>query len=446
MLKLSFYGGAGEVGRNCFLLQDGNDALLLDAGVKLGLREEYPLISDAQIRSLRRIAISHTHLDHIGFLPFMYRKGCRAKIFATKPTQDMTKLLLEDYLRIKQDRERRAHHKFPAEKHDFGEKDVAKALKQFTAVEYGQEVGGGKMRFSFHNAGHILGSAITLVRGSKRVLYTADINLRETILLDPAQKGLAADVLITEATYGGKADRIMPVKEAREKLVKSIAVVLKKGGKVLIPSFAVGRGQEIMFILETYMRSGALPKVPIYIDGMILKANRIYRQNVIDCRREIQKRILIGNDDPFKSPLFREPSATKKEVYREGPAIIVTTSGMMSGGPVIDYFKRLAGDPRNKLILVGYQAEGTLGRRLLEGEREIGFQEELIRVKIPIENISLSAHADHAQLVEFARSVKGLKKVFVIHGDGEKTVELAAALRRPGLEVIIPKNGESYNL
>ncbi len=445
-MELSFYGGAGEVGRNCFLLEDGNDALLLDAGVKLGEREEYPLLADARIRSLRKIAISHTHLDHIGFLPFMFRKGCRAQIFATKPTRDMTQLLLTDYLKIKESRERKAGHKFPSAKHDFGEKDVVMALKHIQQVGYGEVVRAGRMSFSFHNAGHILGSATTLVKGQKRVLYTADINLRETILLDPAEKGLTADVLITESTYGGKADKITPVKEARAALIKSISTTLKKGGKVLIPSFAVGRGQEIMFILETYMRSGALEKVPIYIDGMILKANRIYRQNVIDCRREIQLRILMSEEDPFKSPLFREPSESRKEVYREGPAIIVTTSGMMTGGPVMDYFKRLAGDPKNKLILVGYQAAGTLGRRVLEGEKEIGFHEELVRVRMSVENISLSAHADHAQLVEFARSVKGLKKIFIIHGEGKKPLELADDLRRPGLEIIIPKNGESYNL
>jgi len=326
----------------------------------------------------------------------------------------------------------------------FGEDDIVKVLKHMRMMEYGQEQRiGQKLRISFHNAGHILGSSTILVKGTKRLLYTADFNLRETILLDSAKMGLAADALVIESTYGGFHDLIPSVKEARAQFIETINKTLMKGGKVLVPSFAVGRGQEILFVLESHMRSGALQKAPIYVDGMILKANRIYRQNVIYCRDEIQKRILTSDEDPFRSPLFHEPSKSRKEVYREGPAIIVTTSGMMTGGPAVDYFRRLAGDARNKLVLVGYQAAGTLGRKLLEGEKEIPFAEELIRVKMDVKSVSFSAHADHKQLVEFARNVKGLKKVFVVHGDGQKPQELAEDLRRLRLEVIVPKNGET---
>ncbi len=562
-MRLTFYGGAGEVGRNCILLGDGKDELLLDAGVKLGEKEEDPTIPDSKTRQLKAISISHAHLDHIGYLPFMFRKGCNARIYATKPTRDVMQLLLSDFLNIRQKREMRrmlmrdggtyhgeqgqphqrrrqgfeqnageerkpqrqglGHgsgpgqhaeegrkpqrqgfrhgpdlgqhaprqregfkprqhqggaaglregferqqrqgsdwrrrgdfgHKRPLREHagarkfegiGFSEHDIANVLRHTEMMEYGEErrVCGG-LGMTFHNAGHILGSAVVSVRGARRLLYTADLNLRETMLLAPARKGLAADVLITESTYGGKMDSIEPVKEARAKFIETIGRTLKKGGKVLVPSFAVGRGQEVLFILESHMRSGALEKVPIFVDGMIIKANRIYRQNVIYCKEEVQKRILMSEEDPFKSPLFREPSKSRSEVYREGPAIIVTTSGMMTGGPAIDYFKRLAGEPRNKLVLVGYQAEGTLGRKLLEGEKEVGFKEELVRVRMDVENVSFSAHADHAQLVEFARSVKGLRTVFIIHGEGTKPKELAEDLEKQ-YEVIIPKNGETFN-
>lgn len=521
---MTFYGGAGEVGRNCFLLEDGKDRLLLDAGVKLGEKEEYPNIPDAVLKGLGAISISHAHLDHIGYLPFMFRKGCNARIYATKPTRDVMQLLLSDFLNIRQKREMRRrfaaggerqaggrlardggtpqyhahqqkmhgqrpqyraqhathrfgstpqarhpgeqaargpigarpHHPQRPERHrphvphkigdvGFSEHDIVKVLRHTEMMEYGAEkrVGSG-LWMTFNNAGHILGSATVLLRGARRLLYTADLNLRETMLLDPAKKGVAADVLITESTYGGKNDVIEPVKAARAEFIRTIDQTVKKGGKVLVPSFAVGRGQEVLFILESYMRSGMLEKVPIFVDGMILKANRIYRQNAIYCKDEVQKRILMSEEDPFKSPLFREPSKTRNEVYKEGPAIIVTTSGMMTGGPALDYFKRLAGDARNKLVLVGYQAQGTLGRRLLEGEKEVGFAEELIRVRMDVENVSFSAHADHAQLVEFARSVKGLKKVFIIHGEGSKPKELAEDLERD-YEVVIPKNGEAFN-
>ena len=525
-MRLTFYGGAGEVGRNCILLGDGKDELLLDAGVKLGEKEEDPAIPDSKTRQLRAISISHAHLDHIGYLPFMFRKGCNARIYATKPTRDVMQLLLSDFLNIRQKREIRRRlmrdggthhgqhagegrkpqqqregfrhgtspgqkregfkprqhqggavglregfarqqrhgsewrrredfgHKRPLREHPaarkfegigFSEQDIMKVLRHTEMMEYGEERRvSGRLGMTFHNAGHILGSAVVAVRGARRLLYTADLNLRETMLLAPARKGLAADVLITESTYGGRTDTIEPVKVARAKFIETINRTVSKGGKVLVPSFAVGRGQEVLFVLESYMHAGILPKVPIYVDGMILKANRIYRQNVIYCKEEVQKRILMSEEDPFKSPLFREPSKSRSEVYREGPAIIVTTSGMMTGGPVIDYFKRLAGDSRNKMVLVGYQAQGTLGRKLLEGEKEVGFGEELVRVRMDVENVSFSAHADHSQLVEFARSVKGLKKIFIIHGEGTKPRELAEDLERD-YEVVIPKNGETFN-
>jgi len=435
-LKIKFYGGAREVGRSAFLVTDGDSNLLLDAGVKLGAqgKEQFPLIRPRDARNIQSIAISHTHLDHVGFLPMLYKMGCKAQSYATKPTRDMTQLLLADYLRI-QGRDA-----------VFSQKDIGRAMAKMNMVEYKETVG-KKLKFSFHNAGHILGSAITLVRGSRKLVYSADFNLTESMLLSPAEKKFTASTLLMESTYGGKQDQLPTTRQARAEFIKSIDTTLKKGGKVLIPSFAVGRGQEILFVLENYMRSGALEKVPIWVDGMIIKANRIYRHNVIYCKDEIQKRILMSDEDPFKSPLFKQPSTRgRSEVTRDGPAIIVSTSGMMSGGPAITYFKRLAADKKNKLILVGYQARGTLGNKLLSGDKQIEFNEELIRVNMSVEQVHFSAHADQKQLIEFAKGIRGLKKVILVHGDPRKQDELAPELRRLKYEVEIPGNGDTLRL
>jgi hypothetical protein len=430
--RITFFGGAREVGRNCIGVQGEGHPLLLDAGIKLGKKEEYPLLDDNDVNRFRRVVITHTHLDHAGYLPHLFARGSKAEIFATKPTRDLTQLLLADYLRIN------SHA-------GFTNKDIVKVMKMCKMVEYGEVVDGG-LNFSLHKAGHILGSSMVLVKNGKRLLYTSDTNNRETKLLDPAERGLEADVMIIESTYGSKNDVHPPLKKASKMLCDSIMETVKRGGTVLIPSFAVGRGQEILLILESYMRSGVLEKVPIFVDGMIIKANRIYRQNVIYAKDEIQKRILMSDDDPFKSKFFKVPRTKDRGDVLERSAVILTTSGMLSGGPVLHYLKKLAGDENSKLLLVGYQAEGTLGRRLLDGEEKVKINDDEIEVKMKVEQIQFSAHADHASLVDFARSIKGLRKVFIIHGEDNKPVELGKALEELEYEVVIPRNGESFEI
>jgi len=406
---------------------------MLDAGIKLGKVEEYPLLEKSDIDKFRRIVITHTHLDHAGYLPHLVARGSKAEIFATKPTRDLIQLLLADYLKINRDA-------------GFTYKDIIKVMKMCRMVEYGEVVKNG-LSFSLHQAGHILGSSMVLVDGGKRLLYTSDTNNRGTKVLDPAEKGLTAEVLIIESTYGSRSDAHPSLKAASNMLCNSIKETLKKHGIVLIPTFAVGRGQDILLILESYMRSGVLEKVPIYVDGMVIKANKIYRQNVIYAKDEIQKRILMSDDDPFKSKFFKIPrTKDRKDVLEHKAAIVVTTSGMLAGGPVLHYLKKLAGDERNKLMLVGYQAEGTLGRRLLEGERKVIIDHNEIDVKMGIEQFQFSAHADHMGLVDFVKSMKGLKKVFIIHGEESKPVELGEAIEKMGYEVVIPRNGESFEI
>lgn len=230
-MNLTFFGGAGEVGRNCIFLEAGGSSLLLDCGIKLGEKEEYPLLGKEHFTSIENIAISHTHMDHIGYLPFMYNKGCTAKIYATKPTRDLTQLLLSDYLRI--------HGKG-----DFDVNDIANVLKHYNIVEYGESVDISKeLSMSFHNAGHILGSAMISISGEKNVLYTGDTNIRGTKILDGAEKNIEAEVLIIESTYGGKNDVHKSLKDNSNLLCKSINDTIDKNGKVLIPTFAVAEGR-----------------------------------------------------------------------------------------------------------------------------------------------------------------------------------------------------------
>jgi len=432
-MRLTFYGGAQEVGRTAVLLEDGNRNSMFDCGIKLGETTEYPLLHDDELRRLQNITISHAHLDHSGYLPHVYSKGARPNIFLTKPTRDLMGVLLADYLRI--------HTGKRGQRRLFSLKDVEGVMKDARMVEYNEQFNSG-FKMMFHPGGHIMGSALTRVDEGGGVIFTGDICMRKTRILDPCERNLSAQTLIMESTYGGKEDLLPSYKESYQKMIAIINETLNKGGHVIIPSFAVGRAQEVLLALDDYMRSGALAPTKIFIDGMIGSAMKIYRHNAIYANDDIKRRILMSEDDPFKSPNFHHPrSKTREDVLKE-PSIIVTTSGMLSGGPVLFYLERLGHDPRNSMIFVGYQAEGTTGSKVLSGQRTIRTRDKEINLNLRVEQVRLSGHADFNELVQFARSIKGLKKVFLMHG--EKT-DLQETLSKD-YEVTVPRMLDTYSI
>jgi predicted metal-dependent RNase len=430
-MKITFFGGTQEVGRACMLLEDGNKNIMLDCGIKLGEKTEYPLIKDNELRDVKNVTISHAHLDHCGYLPRLYAKKAKPKIFVTKPTRDLMGILLSDFYRIM---------KMKGEKMLFSSKDVEGVMQDARLCEY-REPANNEFRSMFFPAGHIMGSAITSVeRYNKRLV--CDICMRKTKVLDPCEKNLSAQTLVVESTYGGKDDILPSYKDSYQKMAKVINRTLDQGGHVIIPSFAVGRAQEVLMALDDYMRSGAIRPVKIYIEGMIGKAMKIYRHNAIYANDDIKRRILMSEDDPFKSPNFHRPrSKTREDVLAE-PSIIVTTSGMLSGGPVMFYLEKLGPDPKNTLLFVGYQAEGTLGNKVQNGQKEIDIGGRKVKLRMGIESVKISGHADFNELLQFIKSFKGLRKVFLMHG--EKT-DLKDYLEKD-YEVVVPKLLETYQV
>ncbi len=428
-MRITFYGGAEEVGRSCVLIEDGRKNLMLDCGIKLGDRVEFPLIDDAELKRINSIAISHAHLDHSGYTPHVYSKNAKPKMHATKPTRDLMGVLLSDYYRIQSWKGRPL----------FTQKDVDNVLKDAKIVEYNEKVK-APVPFSFHTAGHIMGSAMINVHKEGGLIYTGDISMRKTRILDPCEKNLKAETLIMETTYGGKEDILPSLKDASQSLVKIINETLDKGGHVIIPSFAVGRAQEILLTLDDYMRSGAIRPSKIFIEGMIGKVMRIYRHNAIDANEDIKNRILMSEDDPFKSPNFHySQSKTKEDVLKE-PSIIVSTSGMLTGGPVLFYLEKLGNNPKNTLIFVGYQAENTPGRRILDGERKLKVGENELELKLRVERVKISGHADYNELQQFVKSIKGLKRIYLMHGEKSDLKDVF----EKKYEVIIPRLLETY--
>lgn len=420
-MKITFFGAANEVGRSCIMLESDDTKIIMDAGVKLGKDVEYPLITDAELRTLDGIVISHAHLDHSGYLPHIYSTGYTGFTYTTKPTFELTNVLVSDYMRI-------------SNPNNVSKEGFAKMQRHHRLVEYNQEFKIKNLTIKLLTAGHILGSALIHVSDSKnKLIYTGDMNMRTTKLLDPAQvENLNADTLITESTYGGVNDVFQSEKKVIDTMVSSIKDTINQGGKVIIPSFGVGRAQEVLLVLDDYMKSGLIPQINIYMDGMIGKAMRIHRHNVIYCRDELQKRILMNDDDPFKSVNFHNVTTRQQRGKIMGgseSAIIVTTSGMLTGGPVLKYIEHMGKDSKNKMIMVGYQAEGTLGREIIDGAKSVKIEDRKVDINMKIEKYHLSAHADRQQLLSFAGRINGLQKVFIVHGEPTKSRELQEAMK-----------------
>ncbi len=400
----------------------------MDYGVKIGAQEEYPTIKKVP----KNIVITHAHLDHAAYLPHLFRKERKTNVYMTKPTRDLIQLMIADYMRVS--------------KNDFDNgKVLNNILRNCRITDYGTVVDAG-VKFSLHNSGHIMGSASVLVHNPKgNLLYTSDFSTRTSRIMDPAEMGLTAKTAIVESTYGGKNDVLPSNKELGEKLVKVVNGTLKKNGRLLIPSFAVGRGQELVLMLDSYMRGGLIEPAPIYIDGMIKKALHIFRHDVIYAKKELQHSILVSDVDPFKSRyVFVPQSRDRRDAIEEG-SIIITTSGMLKGGPVMTYLRELAGDKRNTLMFVGYQAPGTPGRRIMDGEKSVRIRGQEVKLKMNIETLKMSAHADHNGLVQYLNNVKGLEKVFIVHGEERKRKELEESLDKK-YEVFLPKVGEEYEV
>lgn len=437
-MKITFLGAAGEVGRSCIMIEEDGTRVLLDSGIKLGKKIEYPELDKETLKGVDGIVVSHAHLDHSGYLPHIYSIGYDRYAYATKPTFELTNVLISDYMRISNPEE-------------ITKQGLSAMQKKHKIVEFGEEFRIKNLRFRLLTAGHILGSGMVEVSSSKeKLLYTGDFNLATSKLLEPASnQGLKIDNLVTESTYSGKDDVFKPEKVTMDLMVNSLNDTITRGGKAIVPSFAVGRAEEILLLLDDYMKSGRLQKVPIHIDGMIGKAMRIHRHNVIYCRDELQKRILMNDDDPFKSSNFnviKTRGERKNIINSSESSIIVTTSGMLTGGPVINYLQSLAKDSKNKLILVGYQAVGTPGRELFDGKKEIQIEDKTIKVGLEVNTFHISAHADRPHLVNFIKSLKGLKNVYAVHGEKAKAEEFVDYINQDRKHnAVAPELGSSYN-
>ncbi len=389
-VRLTGLGAFREVGRSCMMVDTPITKLLMDCGINAARPDDpYPYLDALYfpLSELDALIISHAHMDHQGFAPYLYRMGYRGPLYCTEPTRDLMGLLQFDFvdLCVKEGKEP-----------PYTEKDIKEELKHVIVRDYREVTDiSPDMKLTFFNASHILGSASVHLHvgdGLHNLVYSGDYKYGFTRLFDTMDIGYPrVETLITESTYGGETD-IMPARDdAERKLLRIIQETFEQGGNVLIPVFAVGRGQEVMLVIEEFYRQGLLPDAKVYIDGLTKEASAIHTAYPEYLRQTVQRRI-FSNDSPFTSPLFHQVTAKdREEILKDGRVIILASSGMLNGGASLDYFYRMVENEKNTLIFAGWQGEGSLGRKLQAGIKEIPVADtkgktRMLKINMRIEN------------------------------------------------------------
>ncbi len=455
-VRISFLGSGREVGRSCLLLQTPESRILLDCGINVAAQDEnqFPMLEapEFNINDIDAIIISHAHIDHCAFLPYLLKYGYDGPIYCTSPTRDVMALLQLDYIGIQQK---------DAKKAIYASTDIKNMVKHTICLDY-EEVTDitPDVRLTFYNSGHSLGRALChlhIGNGLHNLLYTADLNYEVSNLLSKAvTKFPRLETVIIEGTYGGKDDVIIDRKDSEDALIKKINETLKRNGKVLMPVLGVGRSQEIMIVIERAVREGLIEKIPVYIQGMVWDITAIHTAYPDFFNNRIKKAIFHRDQNPFLNDIFKRVGSQKEmqEVIEEaGPCVIMATSGMMQGGASVEYFKQLADNPNNTLIITCYQGEGSLGRRLQNNEKEIVFQEgnrpDVIKVNMEIIKLSgFSGHNNREQTFEFLRRLSpSPKKIIINHGENSKCLDLASSIHKLlRVETVAPRNLDAIRL
>ncbi|MDD1669316.1 MAG: beta-CASP ribonuclease aCPSF1 [Methanomicrobiales archaeon] len=450
-VRVTTLGCCREVGRAAFLISTPESKILLDCGEKPSNANGTPYLYVPEIHPLAgldAVVLTHAHLDHCALVPLLFKYGFDGPVYSTPPTRDLSAMLQLDYLEVIQKE---------AGKIPYTSTDVKNYIKHSITLNYGAVTDiAPDIKLTFHNAGHILGSAIAHFHvgdGLYNIAFTGDFNYSKSRLFSPAASQFPRlETVFMESTYGGSNDIQPPRKEAEVRLYEVVNSILSRGGKVLIPAFAVGRSQEVMLALEEGMRLNRIPRVNVYLDGMIREATAIHTTYPEYLNADLRNQIFHDGMNPFLAPCFVQVDSPERreQVMGGDPCVIITTSGMLNGGPVMEYLKGLAPDARNALVFVGYQAEGTIGRRIQKGWREVPLGgRETIAINLEIDTVDgFSGHSDRRELMNYIGHLQPRpEKIFTIHGDENKTIDLAVSLhKRYHIETHSPLNLETYRM
>jgi metallo-beta-lactamase family protein len=464
-MKITFWGAARTVTGSMHQVEAAGKRFLLDCGMYQARRKEsfernshFPFPAS----SIDGVILSHAHIDHSGNLPTFVKNGYEGPIFTTPATIDLCLAMLADSAFLQQkDAEfcnKRREHRRKIGRDDsectplYLPEDAEKTYPLFRAVELGEkkEVAPG-FRYQTHEAGHMLGAtSMVLEAEGVRLAFSGDVGRPGLPILRDPENLTAVDYLIMESTYGDRFHK--PIAHVAEKLADVVNRTAGRGGKIIVPSFAVGRAQQLVLLLHQLTEAHKIPSIPIFVDSpLAINATEVFRKHP-ECFNEEARKFLTENEDPFgfaRLKYVREASESKALNDLHGPFVVISASGMCEAGRILHHLRNNIEDSRNTILITGFQGEHTLGRKILEGHPEVPIFGEPMKLRAEVASLDeLSGHADQRELIEWMRPVaRGLKRVFLVHGESGPMAALAGVIKKEyGVEVAIPARGESFEL
>jgi KH/beta-lactamase-domain protein len=451
-VRLTYLGGGRQVGRSCLMLHTPKSKVLLDCGINPAYsegQERFPYLDVCEIGDLNTvdaIILSHAHTDHCGLIPYLYKMGYKGPIYLTAPTRDISALLALDFVGVAY--KQAASPLYRAE-------DIKEMVRHSITLDYGEVTDiTPDIRITLYNAGHVLGSAqvhINIGNGLHNFVYSGDTNYRKTRLLDPANNHFPrVETLQIESTYGGKDNIIPPREESEGKFLDLVKKTIERNGKILLPELGLGHAQETILRVEEAIRTGILPKIPVYLDGMLWDIGAIHTAYPDFLSASVRNQIFQDNN-PFVSETFKRVGSPteRKEVIEGGPCLVIATSGMLVGGASVEYFKNFAGNPNNLIVFGCYQGLGSLGRQVKEGATEVHVDGEKVKISMQVEAIEgFSSHSGRNELLQYVgRMVPKPKKIIINHGEISRSLDLASTLYKMNrIETVVPRNLETIRL
>ncbi|MBF46935.1 MAG: beta-CASP ribonuclease aCPSF1 [Euryarchaeota archaeon] len=459
-VRVTALGSYREVGRAMHLVTTNESKVLVDCGAKptTNRSEVEPFFTAPELLpldNLDAIVITHAHIDHIGMLPVLFKYGYRGPVYCTPPTRDLMTLLQIDYIKVAQ---------AEGNESPYSKADIQECIKHIVDVNWGDKTDiSPDIKMTMENAGHILGSSSVYMqigegKGEHKLLFSGDIKYEKSWLFDAATVRFPkVETLVIESTYGGPQD-IQPTRQqASQELQDLIQDSLGRGSKIFCPVFAVGRSQEVMIAIDQLFKSGNIKPVTVWLDGMISEATAIHSSHPNFLNRDLRGKMLKGGaENPFNSPWFKQVDSREQRdsiLLDPSPCIVLATSGMMTGGPIVEYFKHWAPEPSNTLCFVGYQASGTLGRRLQQGHPQVPLSDggQTLMVDVRCNTVTIdgfSGHSDRNQLFDYVSALNPTpRKIICHHGDPQTCNAFRQGLReRFRVQTYAPANLETLRL
>ncbi|MFA5185418.1 MAG: MBL fold metallo-hydrolase [Patescibacteria group bacterium] len=449
-MRVTFCGAAREVTGSCHFVEAGDSRILLDCGMFQG-----SAFADAKNfndfcfdpKTIDAVVVTHAHLDHVGRLPKLIKQGFKGKIYMTPPTARLAKLVLEDAEQVMEDEYRRNFRPKLYER-----EDVDRVMDMIVPADYSRRVKLDGLSFRYRDAGHILGSAFIEMEeaGGPRIAFSGDLGNVPDQILKPTAQLAGQDALIVESTYGNRLHEKMDTRESE--LKKCIMDTMKQKGVLLIPAFAIERTQLLLFELNHLVENRLIPAVDIYLDSPLgIRASEVMRDFPEDYNAQALK-LVAGGDDILVFPgLHKTLSRDESKIINEAPRpkVIIAGSGMMNGGRILHHLVRYLSDKRTTVLIIGYQASGTLGRRLYSGEKRVEVLGERVEVKAQIKAIgSFSAHADQQQILNWISAAEKLPaKIYCVHGEEDAAAALATRLNQKlNIPVDVPRYQETIEI